>query len=153
MSGDLIKISKIAFIIIATAATLFFVFSTHIFTWNMFLKDLPIIPLSIMLGGLPLAIILYKWVNMDSDQFNDWFSKPIMNATLTCKNGHTCRVWVSYSGRGFYYKDIHGDWGMTYRIGGSPIVNPDTCPECGAPWSVPHKHHEHNLDEKHNKKH
>lgn len=87
--------------------------------------------LFILLIGIFILVYVFKPVG-----------KPISNATLTCKHGHTCGVWINYSGRGWYSHDEHGNWGLTYRIGGSPTVSPETCPKCGAPWSIPNKHHE-----------
>lgn len=151
MTGNLNKLLKIALIIIALAATAFIVFSMHVFSWHSFFVFLSMIPLIALL----VFVVLYKWVNTDSNQFNDWlFHKPITNASLTCKNGHTSRVWVDYSGGGWDQSDVHGIWGPSYRIGGSPTITPETCPECGAQWLTPQKHHEHklNLDEQYNNK-
>jgi hypothetical protein len=151
MSGKLYKYIKIACIIIATAAVVFLLYKIQFYRAHRFIVVLPMMPLIL----LPVVIVLYKWVNMDFDGFKEWFfNTRATNATLTCKKGHTSRVWVNYSGRGIHQNDVHGDWGLSYRIGGSPTITPETCPECGAQWSIPHKHHEHklNLDEQYDNK-
>jgi hypothetical protein len=70
------------------------------------------------------------------------------NATLTCKNGHTCRVWVDLTGREIYYPGNRGMDEMIYTVDGHDFrkklkVMPVCCPECGAEWQVPNKHNGH----------
>ena len=97
------------------------------------LAHLNLVPL-LVLSAFPVSLIIYIWLTKGLDGFN----RPITNATLTCKNGHTGRVWVNTSFRGGFYMG-------TYKVSGSTIIIPDACPKCGAEWEVP--------DKKHGKKH
>lgn len=91
-------------------------------------------PLMSVTTGVIVFTSAYIFMNKGIDGF---FNTPT-NATLTCKNGHTCRVWVQFDGRGRWYDSEKGEYKL--HIGGGPAVIPDTCPECGARWEVPHKH-------------
>jgi hypothetical protein len=77
----------------------------------------------------------------------DLFSNmPQTNATLTCTNGHTCRVWVNLNRNDVACDINHGE--MIYEIVGYEVpraqpVFPECCPECGAEWLVPNKHNTH----------
>jgi hypothetical protein len=97
--------------------------------------------------GFMILIIYLIWWLTNNPGFFDWWHEASHsgNATLTCKNGHSCRVWVDLFGwnsdydEGFYYNDI------VYNIEGHEVrrdskVNPQFCPECGAEWLVPNKH-------------
>lgn len=65
--------------------------------------------------------------------------KSPSNATLTCKNGHTCRVWINSNPHGFARSYTKG--GVIFTVGEEPIIRPENCPKCGASWQKPHKHH------------
>lgn len=65
--------------------------------------------------------------------------KSPSNATLTCKNGHKCRVWINSKPYGFGRSYTQG--GVVFDVGGEPIIQPENCPKCGAGWQKPHKHH------------
>jgi hypothetical protein len=65
------------------------------------------------------------------------YQKHSSNATLTCKNGHTCRVRVNSSRRSWRQNNTEPD--LIYPGGGEPTITPKRCPKCGADWQVPHK--------------
>jgi hypothetical protein len=94
-------------------------------------------PILLMIGFLVFTAV-YRLLDKGFAGFFDPRFNQSTNATLTCKNGHRCPVWVQFSGRGLWYDFEEG--GTTYHIGGGPKIIPATCPECGAHWVVPHKH-------------
>ncbi len=87
-----------------------------------------------------VGIMTFSFIYIFLDKGVEGLSATFTNATLTCKNGHKCRVYVNYSGDGWWYDPEKG--GYVYHIGGEPAITPKTCPECGAHWEVPHKHNQ-----------
>jgi hypothetical protein len=66
-------------------------------------------------------VFVYSFMRMNRRRVDS--NEPKTNATLTCKNGHRCRVWIRRSRSELLYL-------------GKPIILPITCPECGAEWDV-----------------
>jgi hypothetical protein len=105
-----------------------------------FPANIPIILVTIF-GVIGSLIIIFSWV-LEPFQFNSWFD-PSSNATLTCKNGHTGRVWVDLFGWNSNDPDRNE---IVYNVDGHDVrkyskITPEYCPECGAEWLVPNKHH------------
>jgi hypothetical protein len=112
----------------------------------MYLKYPTFLPTKVLavIGVIIYIIYLIKWV-MSSFQLKLWDGNA-SNATLTCKNGHTCRVWVNLIGWGPSYTMNKGE--ILYNVGGHDVrrdskVDPEFCPECGAGWLIPNKHNRH----------
>jgi hypothetical protein len=104
--------------------------------------NIPVILLSVS-GVIVSLLIIVSWA-LEPFSFNSWFD-PSTNATLTCKNGHKSRVWVDLSGRSSIYLERRE---IIYNVDGHDvrkysIITPELCPECGAEWLVPDKHHKH----------
>jgi hypothetical protein len=85
------------------------------------------------------VVIILNLLNLDSGHESS-------NATLTCKNGHTCRVWVDLTGtESSYFPGNPAKGEMIYSVGGHDFrrksrIRPECCPKCGAEWLVPNKH-------------
>lgn len=107
-----------------------------------FPANIPIILVTVF-GVISSLIIIFSWA-IEPFQFNSWF-EPLTNATLTCKNGHTGRVWVDLFD--WSYNNVERRE-IVYNVEGHDVrkyskVTPEFCPECGAEWLVPDKHHKH----------
>jgi hypothetical protein len=93
-----------------------------------------------------LLYIVFKWATMDAEHFNKWSDEKLSldgeggNANLTCKNGHTCRVLVNFSAPAYGENYMYRITGNPYLKPNAPYVTPESCPECGAEWVVPHRH-------------
>jgi hypothetical protein len=95
-----------------------------------------------------LLYIVFKWATMDAEHFNKWSDEKLSggdggNANLTCKNGHTCRVLVNFSAPAYGENYMYRITGNPYLKPNAPYVMPESCPECGAEWVVPHRHKPH----------
>jgi hypothetical protein len=108
---------------------------------GLFWGELEYITIFLAIGFMVLIIYFIRWIINHPPNF---VSGDIEtgNATLTCKNGHSCRVWVNLNG---WDVDDVGESGIIYNIDGHDIrnyskVSPVCCPECGAEWLVPSKH-------------
>ena len=104
--------------------------------------NIPVILLTVS-GVIISLVIIVSWA-VEPFQFNSWFD-PSTNATLTCKNGHTGRVWVDLFGRSS--NDLERSE-IIYNVDGHDVrkyskITPEFCPECGAEWLVPDKHNKH----------
>jgi hypothetical protein len=91
----------------------------------------------LVLGGI---YVIDSILGREHGPLIKWLAKPGApgeggNATLTCKNGHTSRVYVDTISPNRKRK-----WGGGVDYWNVGIIRPEECPECGAPWRVPHKH-------------
>ena len=151
MDGRPGRVIKLAISVLVPTALLVFIvlYAQSRLSPDMFTRFLSEVPMLFMMVYLPVAIMIFVFLDRGLDGFLNWlwpddYSGYPTNAMMTCKKGHTCRVWVQFSGRGWW----HDSWGggYIYHPGGHPAIIPESCPECGARWEVPGKHnHRKNL--------
>jgi len=107
-----------------------------------FLGEFEIMLIILIIGFMLFIILTNNPFNLDN--FDSW-NEP-SNATLTCKNGHTCRVWVDLTGtESYYFPGNPAEGEMIYTVEGHDFrrksrIRPECCPKCGAEWLVPNKH-------------
>jgi hypothetical protein len=92
--------------------------------WLLFISGFMIFVTSFMLMNVVLSGI---------DEQHD-IDEPKTYATLTCKNGHKCRVSIFNTGYGrwFDFKNSRDK----YHLYGGTMVLPPVCPECGVEWDL-----------------
>jgi hypothetical protein len=100
-----------------------------------------ILPLTVFIVGVmafTFSYVLGKRGPMGFINYFFGFHLP-EKEILTCKHGHECEVQVQLKGRGTWHDFIK--YGTTHNVDRVPKITPSTCPECGAHWILPHKHH------------
>jgi hypothetical protein len=102
------------------------------------------------IGCAILIIYLIWWLTNNPNYFDSWNEtlRSTGNATLTCKNGHSSRVWIDLTGWNSNYEDGFYKNEIIYNVNGHDVridsnISPQVCPECGAEWLLPHKHNGH----------